>query len=115
MHLIIAVACDVYKLVNSDSRITGARIFTIPEINSMHALGHIPQDAEEITEVDQPPQSRPRSPTQFSVKSFEGESEGMATTPRQNQVLDYQQQVAPASVLQQLRVSLVVSNNYVAL
>ncbi|KAM7534283.1 hypothetical protein Aperf_G00000108874 [Anoplocephala perfoliata] len=76
---------------------TGARIFTIPEINSMYALGHIPQNAVETIEMDQPSQPRPHSPTRFSIKSFEGEAEDMVMTPRQNQILDSQRQIAPAS------------------
>ncbi|KAL5105835.1 hypothetical protein TcWFU_006300 [Taenia crassiceps] len=57
---------------------TGARIFSLPEIDSMRALGHI-IDAE----ASSPPSrtlpsssSHPHSPTHFSVKSFEGEERG---------------------------------------
>lgn len=89
---------------------SGARIFTLPEINSMCALGHIPQDAIEvpIDEENTTQQYSPqRSPTRFSVKSFEGESEGavMPSSKQNDQpILEETRQVAPASVLRQLRV-----------
>ncbi|VUZ44416.1 unnamed protein product, partial [Hymenolepis diminuta] len=91
---------------------TGARIFTLPEIKSLCASGHIPHDVIKLTEEEKEVEETshhpsPRcSPTRFSVKSFEGETEGVvmiSSKQDQNQFVDEQRQIAPASVLRQLR------------
>ncbi|VDK41472.1 unnamed protein product [Taenia asiatica] len=92
---------------------TGARIFSLPEIDSMRALGHI-VDAETSSSVPHPlPSSSPdaHSPTRFSVKSFEGEESGevMAAAeagmhhPQSPPVALEERRITPLSVIKHLR------------
>ncbi|VDO06794.1 unnamed protein product [Rodentolepis nana] len=90
---------------------TGARIFSLPEIKSMCALGRIPHSVYELTGENSGEEtslsSSPRhSPTRFSVSSFEGETEGVVMSSlRQNPIrfVDEQFPIAPASIIRQLR------------
>ncbi|VDM35450.1 unnamed protein product [Hydatigera taeniaeformis] len=92
---------------------TGARIFSLPEIDSMRAMGH-------ISEVDVPPPtshplpsspSRPHSPIRFSVKSFDGEESGEVLAaaggevnlPQSPSLTLEERRITPLSVIKQLR------------
>ncbi|CDS36552.1 serine:threonine protein kinase 11 [Echinococcus multilocularis] len=92
---------------------TGARIFSLPEIDSMYALGHI-IDSEAPSSPSQtlpPSPPRPCSPTRFSVKSFDGEERGgvmvaagagMNLLHSPSGALE-ERQITPLSVLKHLR------------
>ena len=87
---------------------TGARIFSLPEIDSMYATGIITRNDIDVRHSSP---SKRHSPTRFSVKSFEGEEEGQVMgkcnpllSPRDSPAVEERLQIAPASVLRPLRV-----------
>eukprot|EP00108_Taenia_solium_P008410 TsM_000530600 transcript=TsM_000530600 gene=TsM_000530600 len=92
---------------------TGARIFSLPEIDSMRALGHI-VDAEASSSAPHPLSSSSpdaHSSTRFSVKSFEGEESGEVMVaaeagmhlPQSPPVALEERRITPLSVIKHLR------------